>query len=229
MPNRYARRHPASRAEGDTGQVARAAGTGLAAGLALLCAAALTGCTVPVGGVAGVTVDAAGAPVAVVAVCEGYLDDLELYTDNAGGTSDTQGSWAADHAVTEQESVSLASPGRWRTREPLTRLRPGKRYMLYGATHDNVWSTLQIDFTVRDLRRLRPGTVLYPAYSGRRGDFVRKTTSVAGFRERACHDFCADDAEPSPLPSPMLIMRWWSSSLRWSDHPRLASVGRGPG
>lgn len=37
---------------------------------------------------------------------------------------------------------------------------PGRIYSLYGWTHDNSWSTVNVDFTLDDVTALKPGRVL---------------------------------------------------------------------
>lgn len=54
----------------------------------LLCALSTAGCTVPVGGVTGLSVDDAGQPVAVVSMCEGFIDGLVLYLAAGEGAVD---------------------------------------------------------------------------------------------------------------------------------------------
>jgi hypothetical protein len=83
----------------------------------------LAGCTVPVVGLAGIGVDAKGAPVGYLQVCQDHLDGATVYTD---GKEDDQGSWKASPAVSGFARWSLTDPGEgWTTKTTLGQLKLG--------------------------------------------------------------------------------------------------------
>lgn len=149
----------------------------------------LAGCTVPVVGLAGIGVDATGAPVGYLQVCQDHLDGATVYTD---GTDDDQGSWRASPAVTGFSRWSLTDPGEgWTTKTTLGQLKSGVKYNLYGRTEDASSSATNATFTKEDLARLKPGQVLY--WSGKTNadgtDDLPAVSSESEFRTNACKLF----------------------------------------
>ncbi|MGW8766493.1 hypothetical protein ACWGN5_28800 [Streptomyces sp. NPDC055815] len=159
---------------------------------------ALAGCTVPPAGFTGVMVTAEGEPMGVILVCHDQIDEALLYP--AEPDPDPGAEAAADAKEPEYTDVwTSAKPVDGFTSWPLTGsatgadgwtpleaphpLEPGQLYKLYGASHDNSWSTLHHSFTLADLKKLRPDQVAYS-----HGDEVR-TTTVADFRAHACDGF----------------------------------------
>src|SRR5512144_2606625 len=96
------------------------------------------GCeTVEFGGATGVSVDATGAPVAVLAICEGHIDGLELYSGE-GDNAVTHGDWQRRTPASGFATVELAHPADgWTSSHQLGRLKAGETYHLFGGTHDN--------------------------------------------------------------------------------------------
>ncbi|MGW3386917.1 hypothetical protein [Streptomyces cinereoruber] len=152
-----------------------------AAGAALL----LSGCTVPVAGVAGVTVGKDGTPVGVIAMCKEHVDGATLYADAEGPEAQKDmGSWSRGTPLTGLTTWPLSSPGAgWTAEKPLGRLAPGQVYVMYGWTEDNSWSTSSVSFTTKDLESLTVGQVHY-----RSGDMAG-TASLEDFRDKACDEF----------------------------------------
>ncbi|MEU4193547.1 hypothetical protein AB0E69_16730 [Kribbella sp. NPDC026611] len=151
----------------------------------------LTGCTVPIGGVSGVTVDANGKPVIVIQMCEGHVDTAVLYLpdpdpDRAFPKDKTIGHWETDAAVTGFSQFSVETGGNgWR---PVGQLAPREldaKYSAYGGTKDNSWSTGYIDFSIRDLATLKPGTVrVLDPHSG-----DPKLKSLEDFKQKSCENW----------------------------------------
>lgn len=162
--------------------------------LLILCAiAALSGCTVPVVGLAGVSVDQEGRPVGYLAVCEDHIDGATLYYDEPAAASDEHrsvdvGSWVADPEVTGTSIWSLAEPrSGWRPTLALGRLEPGRSYTLSGWTHDNSSSTGSVTFTEAQLRGMTPGQVRYlSGHDGEAEQDIYTTGSAAEFQASAC-------------------------------------------
>lgn len=132
----------------------------------------LSSCTVPVDGSAGVTVDSGGVVRALVETCTHSVDGATLYWGDDPQGSDSRdariGRWKfsrstagrslswpvdAEHSEDVQATVSIKT------------MAPGRTYSLYGWTNDDSWSTDSVDFTLNDVRALRPGRVLI-GYAG---------------------------------------------------------------
>lgn len=145
-----------------------------------------TGCTVEAGGVVGLTATPDSAPVAVLAVCEGYIDGLTLYDVDAGDDAPTSGSWRHQGRLAGQVSLDLERPGpEWVTEQVLQPLLPGKRYRLYGWTEKNRWSADGPHITAEDLQALRPGLVTYEALTAD-GESRTSTQAEDRFRQDRC-------------------------------------------
>ncbi|MFI9123310.1 hypothetical protein ACIGW0_28645 [Streptomyces bikiniensis] len=154
--------------------------------LAATAAAALllSGCTVPIAGVAGVTVGEDGSPVGVIAMCKEHVDGATLHTDAEDPEAQKDmGAWNHDAPITGLTTWPLSSPGDgWTVAKPFGRLVPGQAYRLYGWTEDDSWSTAAVSFTTKDLEKLTPGQVWYePGDEGR-------TVPLDDFRTKACEE-----------------------------------------
>ncbi|MFJ3504421.1 MULTISPECIES: hypothetical protein [unclassified Streptomyces] len=145
----------------------------------------LSGCTVPIAGVAGVTVGRDGTPVGVIAMCEEHVDGATLYADAEDPEAQKDlGVWRHGAPLTGLITWSLASPGDgWTVEKPFGRLAPGQVYRLYGWTEDDSWSTSGVSFTTKDLELLTPGQVRYGS------DDMVGTVPLEDFREKACEEF----------------------------------------
>lgn len=147
-----------------------------------------TGCTVPVGAVTGVGVDALGRPVGYLRVCHDRIDGATLY-HGVGDAESEDGSWITRTPVTSFATWSLAEPAStWSADPALGDLGLGVEYTLYGWTNDNSSSAGDVTFTVDELRRLEPGQVLY--WTGKTTKVGYRTINVAvsesTFRDDAC-------------------------------------------
>ena len=133
--------------------------------VALGAVVALSGCTVPVVGAAGVGVDASGRPVGYLAVCSEHIDGATLYFEDPRSVEDRSvevGEWTADRPVTSLASWPMGERAEgWTSRGPLPPLELGREYVMYGWTKDNSSSTGDVVFTVEQLRALEPGQVVY--------------------------------------------------------------------
>jgi len=143
----------------------------------------LAGCTVPLGAVAAVSVNAEGEPVGIIQVCRDRIDGATLYITE----DDKLGTWTSSPPATGTTSWPLATGGNgWTVGDPLVKLRPGLTYALYGWTNDNSSSAQAVEFTTADLERLRPGQVRYWAGDENASDDGYKTVSLAEFKAAAC-------------------------------------------
>lgn len=134
----------------------------------------------------GISVDAAGEPVAVIAMCEGAIDSLILYTDSDGEEDVSE--WEASGPVDGLSQVNLRAPGApWK---PVTALPAAldarETYILYGATADNDWSSAHVEFTTTALAGLSSEEVLTQIYDQPSDTFQDRVTDVETFQEEAC-------------------------------------------
>lgn len=159
--------------------------------LAAACVAALatvSGCTVPIAGAMGVTVDADGRPMGLLMVCHDHIDGATLYTDSEPDNPDDSrsvevGRWSSDESVKGFATWPLDTAGDgWSVDKSLQPLRKNREYHLYGWTRDSSWSTGNVNFTPADLAALTSGRVRY--WSGEGEDY--ETGSVEDFRADAC-------------------------------------------
>ncbi|MFJ4005964.1 hypothetical protein ACIPWL_21305 [Streptomyces sp. NPDC090023] len=157
----------------------------LAVGVALF---AISGCTVPVDAVAGISVTRDGHLLGVMMVCGHQIDGAALYVDSADVEKTvTVGSWTVDRPLTSGLATwPLDSPAvGWHATRSLDPLTPKTTYALYGWTKDNSWSSRSVSFTLADQDRLTPGKVRYDKISND-GDEATVTVPIAEFKARAC-------------------------------------------
>lgn len=162
--------------------------------LLTLCAiAALSGCTVPVVGLAGIGVDQQGRPVGYLAVCEDHIDGATIYYEDPGmGSADDPrvdaGSWIANPRVTSTSEWSLTEPPPgWTATLALGTLEPERSYTFFGWTNDNGSSTGSVTFTEAQLRGMTPGQVRYfSGYDEEAEKDTFTTGSATEFRASAC-------------------------------------------
>lgn len=150
----------------------------------------VAGCSVRVGAIAGVSVDASGRPVGVVAVCEGWIDAIVVYSDEGQAESSTLGQVDADRPVRRYATVSLTNfSAGWTVRQPLRTLQPGTEYTLYGGTRSNKWSARHISFSSTDLQATSPGVVLYDRFDRPGSDGKRVRVTAKELERTACDNF----------------------------------------
>ncbi|MBA2698909.1 MAG: hypothetical protein H0U61_09070 [Nocardioidaceae bacterium] len=116
-------------------------------------------------GAVGVSLDRAGSPQLVLAVCSGSVDEIELYGPHQGGETTSQepiGVWRAKESVTAGTVLDLSNPGSaWTVvRDPGT-LKPGESYSAFGVSLSEDQEISQVDFTLDRLKRLSADQVLY--------------------------------------------------------------------
>jgi hypothetical protein len=142
----------------------------------------LGGCTVPVGGLAGIGVDDEGAPVGYLLVCQDHLDGVTVYMDSG---AEDQDKWKASPTVTGFARWSMTDPVEgWTATKTLGQLKAGVKYNVYGWTDDASSSSTEVTFTKEDLARLKPGQVLY--WSGNATEDRQTVSSEGEFRANAC-------------------------------------------
>ncbi|MEU5183152.1 hypothetical protein AB0G49_24185 [Streptomyces longwoodensis] len=149
---------------------------------------ALSGCTVPVDAVAGLSVTADGHLLGVMLVCGHHIDGATVYVADPDPDREvTAGAWTASHPLTEGVTTwPLDAPSAgWKTTTPLRPLAARTTYVLYGWTKDNSWSSTSVDFTLPDRTALRPGTVLYDRVT-EDGEESTVTGPLAEFKSTAC-------------------------------------------
>jgi hypothetical protein len=144
-----------------------------AAGVAAI---ALTGCTARNGAGVAVGVDASGAQIGVMLVCQGHIDGVTIYR----GSKD-YAKWTAVGGAPAVSTWNFESGGHGWVVTKVPRLATEGEYTIYGWTKNNSWSAGGLDFTVAQLNQLRPGQVLYFGPDGK--DAV---TPLADFTAHGC-------------------------------------------
>ncbi|MEW9532487.1 hypothetical protein [Microbispora sp. NPDC049125] len=138
----------------------------LSAALAGVLLAGVTGCTVETNGDTGISVDAAGRLVVVLAWCGAAPDGVTIYHNRLSpGPSDepsvSDASYDAQALTGQTASFQPDAPsGGWTLSRGRFRPDPSITYLAYGWSNDNTHSTLHVQFDVADLATLRPGSVL---------------------------------------------------------------------
>lgn len=135
--------------------------------------ALLSGCTVPVVGMAGVGLDANGELVGYLSVCEDHIDGATLYLDSSNPERSVDaGIWEALAPVTRSARWSMTDPSDgWTALTRLTVLQPGREYTLYGWTNDNSAATTSVTFTLEEVQDLaRAASSTSPGIVTRRPD-----------------------------------------------------------
>ncbi|MBE3010065.1 hypothetical protein IL992_12805 [Microbispora sp. NEAU-D428] len=142
-----------------------------------------TGCTVPINGITGVSVDRDGNLVIVLAWCGRQPDGVTVYhhryaEDPTPATYDPDASgppnpsiddafYLAPRVAGETASFRLDAPGNgWRAEQEIPSFDPAITYKAYGGTLDNSYSTVHVEFQLGDADKLRrkPGSVLVNEY-----------------------------------------------------------------
>src|SRR5690349_6264524 len=94
----------------------------------------ISGCGPDLSGMTGISVDATGNPVAVLILCEGAVDGINVYTHDGTKTHDV-GSWKTVTPVRGEQSVNLVSPAAsWQPSMTMQALREGVEYTVFGST-----------------------------------------------------------------------------------------------
>jgi hypothetical protein len=159
---------------------------------ALALALALTGCGPQEIGTGGISVDAAGRPVLVLAVCQDSVRTVGI-TDLGPAGKDYRSTGHWDSPVRLRRGLMqlplAAMPSPWTERVPFQPLVPGEHYTAGGGGSDNTTSTSAVDFTAADLRDLAPGTVFYQEQAEQEDSSYRAVNRVvplSTFFDAAC-------------------------------------------
>jgi hypothetical protein len=138
----------------------------LAVVLAVASVSAVAGCTVPVNGLTGISVDSNGHLVLVLAWCGRHPDGITVYHDDLSEPDEPSVSDidldAPSRLSGRSATVSLTSPsGGWTGPSPIPPLDPSIRYSAYGWTRDNSYSTGHVIFQPATVATLQPGQILF--------------------------------------------------------------------
>lgn len=161
-------RRPRGRSHIRPGRVTRGA---LAVLTAACLAVSLSGCgnwiSVTYAGQVGLTVDAAGQPVAAIFTCSKARPIINMSeglkaSDNGKKPNVDRGTWTARRGFAGVQKLALAAPGEnWTPRRGSGPLQPGTLFIIGGGTVEVKDATLgAVDFHTKDLARLSPDKVL---------------------------------------------------------------------
>lgn len=149
-----------------------------------------TGCSAEVVGLAGVSVDERGDPIAVVVACTGTYDvaHLEDVSNLDATTFNIVRDWSFSAArmmrwnIVESPAATHAKPG------GALELKPGVPYQLTAFSRDEQTTSGSVTFTAADLAGLRPGQVRYfkENQSGGTGNHV--VADATKFESLACDE-----------------------------------------
>ncbi|GAB4079778.1 hypothetical protein GCU67_01665 [Modestobacter muralis] len=155
---------------------------------AVLPALALAGCagTPEVNGAVGITVTADGAPVAVVEICRGSVQELGVAGPNRGQQpNEVHADLVAAAPVRASTTVVLAAPGEDWQGTPLRAPLDDDLYVVLAGDHEEDSELTQADFRVAELDALTPDTVQYSVYDDDRGPRSVQAP-LADFHDLAC-------------------------------------------
>lgn len=115
-------------------------------------------------GRSAIAVDDAGKPVAVVHVCHGQVDTVELLGDRAGLADDEPnpviGTWRADRGVSGTIELALAAPEDGWTGQPVPELDVERTYVLVASDSGADGEASQVSFTAAQLADLDTDQVI---------------------------------------------------------------------
>jgi hypothetical protein len=148
----------------------------------------LSACGAEIDGIAGVTVDSNGHAQALVQNCKRPMyGGVLFWTDDprgADGPIPKLGRWTFSRSTVGKPitwPVDATHADDVRATIPIKAMLPGRTYTLGAGTKDALWSTVGVDFTLNDLKALKPGRVLISTA----GEHPREV-SVAQFSDHAC-------------------------------------------
>jgi hypothetical protein len=160
--------------------------------LMIAAALGLTGCTVPVKGLTGITVDDRGNLEAVFAWCgDNPPDGATLYIPGGfNGDGTDVANYQAPRLTGHFASVRLAAPTPgWTVDRPAPVLHPGITYDIYGWTYNSTASTSHVEFQLADRGRLASGTILVVVWDEAKNSPKDLLVSTGNFQENA-HNLC---------------------------------------
>jgi len=159
-------------------------------GTAVALSFALGGCTVPIDGVAGITLDRSGRPVAVLDSCKHDLDGASLDLTEGGGGEKDVGTWSmttSTQTPVQWPLVSTGAPsGSVAVQDDPSDLDRRATYSLYGWTKDHSYSAVDVTFRLADLAGLRPGEVLVYGDAAEGGTTGHRVVTLAELERLAC-------------------------------------------
>jgi hypothetical protein len=147
-----------------------------------------TGCSAEVTGLAGVSVDERGNPIAVAVACTGRFDGAILEDVSNLAAITTAKKWSFSAARTTRWNI-VQSPTATNPKPGGTlALNPEVRYNLTASSKDQQTRSLDVTFMVADLARLRPGQVRYfkENQSAGTGEYV--VVDATEFESLACKE-----------------------------------------
>ncbi|MER5626447.1 hypothetical protein ABT061_36005 [Streptosporangium sp. NPDC002544] len=167
------------------------------------------GCTVPSNGITGITIDATGNLVVVLAWCGRQPDAVIVYHDrsaegaaapseyepSSGGSSIEDAVYVAPRIEGGIASFRLDAPDSgWEAVLKPSAFDSTITYSAYGATNDNSYSTRHVRFRIGDAEELkrRPGTVLDNRYDLQTGEESNVFVPRAEFDRQGQKESCLE-------------------------------------
>ncbi|SIN33974.1 hypothetical protein [Micromonospora cremea] len=156
--------------------------------VAVLILGGLTSCSPERKGITGLTVDAAGRPLAALAWCSDRPPDIVSLFTVREATSPTPSGRPTPWPMWPGEKYTVPRAATSPTTVPLESFPPGSgadpdvAYAMYGVADDNSFTTHRVDFRVGELTDLAAGSVLVTEIV--EGEEVQVTLSLEEFAHR---------------------------------------------
>jgi hypothetical protein len=147
-----------------------------------------TGCTAEVTGLAGVSVDKRGNPIAVVVACTGKFDGAILEDVSNLDAINTAKKWSFSAAGAMQWNIVQSPTATNPKPQGTLALNPKVRYNLIASSKDQQTRSRDVTFMVTDLARLRPGQVRYFKENQSEGTAEYVVVDATEFESLACQE-----------------------------------------
>jgi hypothetical protein len=159
--------------------------------LSVLVGSSLAACTVPQNGVTGVSVDADGHLVGVLAWCDDRPPDSAVLYDPGGFNGKTLANYTAPTLTGQSATFRLDEPvNGWRLDRRVSLDDPELEYHLFGGTRDSSTSTRTVAFHIDVRDRLSEGSVFFQSYQEQTKQWVDVVTPREEF-ERQASSYCS--------------------------------------
>lgn len=159
---------------------------GVALGIGALILTA--GCATEVTGLAGVSVDKRGNPIAVAIACTGRFDTATLEDVSNLDAISTEKKWSFTAAKAMRWNIVESPTATHPEPDGTLVLNPKVRYNLTAFSKDQQTRSRDVTFMVADLARLRPGQVGYLKENQSEGTAEYVVVDATEFESRVCKE-----------------------------------------